>query len=101
MFISAHSIGVARWDAPGDPGRFQLKINGKPLETTFGTEGKDWQWQYGGEVSVDQKSVKLSLHDLTGFDGRCDAVYFTTNKQNVPPNAGKVLFPDGVVNCSV
>lgn len=82
---------VARWDAPGDPGRFQLKINGKPLETTFGTEGKDWQWQYGGEVSVDQKSVKLSLHDLTGFDGRCDAVYFTTNKQNVPPNAGKVL----------
>jgi len=30
---------VAHWNAPGQPGRFQLLVNGKPLETTFGTEG--------------------------------------------------------------
>ena len=28
---------VARWKAPGTPGRFQLLVNGKPLPTTFGT----------------------------------------------------------------
>lgn len=82
---------VARWDAPGDPGRFQLIVNGTPLKTTFGTEGKNWQWQYGGEVSVKNPKVSLAFNDLTGFDGRCDAIYFTTEKGNVPPNEGKIL----------
>src|SRR5687767_13182514 len=27
---------VARWKAPGEPGRFQLLVNGRPLEETFG-----------------------------------------------------------------
>ena len=26
------------------------------------------------------------MHDLTGFDGRCDAIYFTTKKGDVPPS---------------
>ena len=30
---------VATWNAKGSPGRFQLLVNGKPLSTTFGTEG--------------------------------------------------------------
>jgi len=30
---------VAPWKAPGAPGKFQLLIDGKPLETIFGTEG--------------------------------------------------------------
>ena len=36
---------VARWDAPGDPGRFHVLVNGQALSSTFGTEGKNWQWQ--------------------------------------------------------
>ena len=27
---------VARWEAPGQPGKFQLAVNGKPLSETFG-----------------------------------------------------------------
>ncbi len=27
---------VARWDAPGQPGKFQLRVDGKPLAETFG-----------------------------------------------------------------
>src|SRR5262245_47077477 len=30
---------VARWKAPGAPGKFQVMINGKPLSETFGTKG--------------------------------------------------------------
>ena len=41
---------VAPWNAPGAPGRFQLLVDGKPLETTFGTEGAKWHWQDGGVV---------------------------------------------------
>ena len=43
---------VAQWKAPGTPGRFQLLVNGRPLETTFGTEGANWHWQNGGTIQV-------------------------------------------------
>lgn len=42
---------VARWNAPGQPGRFQVLINGKAAPQTFGTEGADWHWQDGGKVT--------------------------------------------------
>ena len=32
---------VAPWKAPGSPGRFKVLVNGKPLATTFGTEGAE------------------------------------------------------------
>ncbi|WP_153556480.1 FAD-dependent oxidoreductase [Roseimaritima sediminicola] len=83
---------VARWDAQGDPGRFQILIDGKPLETTFGTEGKDWQWQSGGSVELAAGEVELTLRDLTGFDGRCDAIYLTTGDEP-PSNNSEILSP--------
>ena len=43
---------VAPWNAPGAPGRFQVLVDGVPLETTFGTEGDPWHWQDGGSVAV-------------------------------------------------
>ena len=43
---------VARWKAPGQPGRFQVLLNGQPLKVTFGTEGSDWFWQDGGTVEI-------------------------------------------------
>jgi hypothetical protein len=75
---------VARWQAPGTPGRFQLLVNGGPLPTTFGTEGAAWGWQNGGTVKVAAGEATLALHDLTGFDGRCDCVVFTTDEEPLP-----------------
>ncbi len=68
---------VARWQAPGTPGRFQLLVNDKPIPEKFGTTGAEWHWQAGGEVELTAGSNRLTLHDLTGFDGRCDAIAFT------------------------
>jgi hypothetical protein len=68
---------VARWNAPGQPGRFQLLVNGQPLTETFGTRGKDWFWHDGGTVEIPRRKVTLALHDLTGFEGRCDAIFLT------------------------
>lgn len=81
---------VARWGAPGSPGRFQLLINGVPLKTTFGSEGAEWHWQDGGTVEVTDRTVEIALHDQTGFDGRCDAIYLTQSNE-APPNADVIL----------
>src|SRR6185437_3485952 len=82
---------VARWNAPGQPGQFQLLLDGKPLATNFGTEGADWHWQAGGKVEISKTETMLALHDLTGFDGRCDAICFSKNPAFVPPNEPKAL----------
>jgi len=79
---------VAPWNAPGAPGKFQLLINGVPLGTIFGTEGAEWHWQSGGTVRITDRRTTLALHDLTGFEGRCDAIIFTTDTGYVPPNDG-------------
>ncbi len=76
---------VARWKAPGAPGKFQVLVDGKALAPTFGTEGARWEWQDGGVINVAKAEVSLTLHDLTGFEGRCDAIYFSQG--NTLPDA--------------
>ncbi len=82
---------VAPWKAPGAPGRFQLLVNGVPLGTIFGTEGADWHWQAGGTVQITKSRTTIALHDLTGFEGRCDAIVFTTDTGFTPPNDGEQI----------
>ena len=76
---------VAPWRVSGAPGKFQLLVNGRPLAAIFGTEGADWHWQDGGMVTV-KKINKLALHDLTGFEGRCEAILFCKDLDFVPTN---------------
>jgi hypothetical protein len=73
------------------PGRFQLLVNKKALIPVFGTEGEEWHWQYGGKVEISQYENEIRLHDLTGFEGRCDAVLFTTDPDLIPPDGGNEL----------
>lgn len=79
---------VAPWKAQGAPGRFQVLVNGAPLNAVFGTEGAAWHWQQGGSIQITNLQNTVSLHDLTGFEGRCDAIIFNNNMNFVPPNAG-------------
>ena len=74
------------WDAPG---RFRLIINGKELKTDLGTE-EGWGWQLAGSVFIKDTTVLVEIKDLTGFDGRCDAVYLSTVKVS-PPDDKKEL----------
>ena len=86
---------VARWEAEGAPGRFELHIDGEALEADFGTQLADWGWHDGGviERGADALELELALHDLTGFDGRCDAILFTQELEAVPPAGAEVLGP--------
>jgi hypothetical protein len=75
-----------KWEAPG---RFKITLDGEQLETVLGTN-ENWTWQYVGTKSLRNTSVALELNDLTGFDGRCDAIYLSTEKIP-PPEALKEL----------
>ena len=77
--------------AYGTPGKFQLFVNGTAQSTTFGTEGAEWHWQNGGIVEINEADTKLVLHDLTGFEGRCDAILFSKDANLIPPNSGKEM----------
>lgn len=70
---------VAPWNAPGAPGKFQLLVNGKAIPEIFGTKSATWHWHDGGVVQVG-KEASLALHDLTGFEGRCEAILFCKDK---------------------
>ncbi len=83
---------VARWDAPGTPGRFQVWIQGRPLPTEFGTRGADWCWHDGGVVELPAGELEIRLHDLTGFNGRCDAIWLGPPEAPAPPNSGRELW---------
>ncbi|HWH68511.1 MAG TPA: FAD-dependent oxidoreductase, partial [Candidatus Sulfotelmatobacter sp.] len=76
---------VAPWNKPGAPGKFQLLVDNKPLAAIFGTEGAAWHWQDGGVVKVG-RTASVALHDLTGFEGRCDAILFSKDVEFRPPN---------------
>ena len=81
---------VAPWRVPGAPGKFQILLNGRAVPVVFGTQGAEWHWQDGGMVAVERR-CRISLRDLTGFEGRCDALLFARDASFVPPNGLEAL----------
>jgi hypothetical protein len=84
-------VRTKNW-VPGEwkaPGRFKIAINGKELKQVLGTD-EGWNWQYAGAVSVKDTLVKIELRDLTGFDGRCDAIYLSTVKTEPPSDLNEL-----------
>ncbi|MDH4385762.1 MAG: FAD-dependent oxidoreductase, partial [Caulobacter sp.] len=72
------------WAAPHGPGRFTLSIQGVMLPADFGACGPDWRWESAGSISLHGGKAELVLHDLTGFDGRCDAIFLGRDGETPP-----------------
>ncbi|MEA3462532.1 MAG: FAD-dependent oxidoreductase, partial [Bacteroidota bacterium] len=73
--------------APGPwspPGQFNIWLDEEQLPKTMG-HYKSWGWNYAGKVRTKGGPVLLQLEDLTGFNGRCDAVYIS-NRYRAPTN---------------
>ena len=73
------------WKTKEAPGRFKVAVNGVVLDNELGM-GKQWDWEYAGSVEIKDKSNIVTLKDLTGFEGRCDAILFAKDKNVVIPN---------------
>ena len=79
------------WNAVWTPraaGRFQVLVNGVPLAGELGTGEAAWHWQKAGEIDLPAGTARLALHDLTGFNGRCDALWLgCASPQDAAPPA--------------
>ena len=78
------------WSTKEGPGMFQVKLGKKMLKAVLGAKGNAWGWQHAGSLKLDAGEIILSLHDLTGFEGRCDAI-FLTQEAVAPPDGGEEL----------
>lgn len=71
---------------PKGPGRFEVLIDDQ-YQQEFGSSGKEgWHWYDGGTFTLQAGNHQIALCDLTGFDGRCDAVFLTDDLTLQPPN---------------
>lgn len=90
LYVRTYNWTSPWYDGEG-PGKFNLRINDSQPLGSLGTQGKEWAWQYAGEMELPVGEVTLSLEDLTGFNGRCDALYFTTDLQGEPSEQAKLI----------
>lgn len=76
------------WVPGHHPGRFTLSLAGTTLEAEFGANDADWNWEYAGVVPLAAGPTSVVLSDLTGFDGRCEAIYLALDDVPPPDGAG-------------
>ena len=74
------------WLPEYHPGRFQVYVNDRPLETIYGEADQDaWTWVDSGVVRLNRGKNTISLHDLSGYFARCDAILFARDQEYTPP----------------
>ena len=78
---------VSPWFDGEGPGKFKVSADGVELSEVLGAYGNEWMWQYAGSFKAQSRNVRLSLNDLTGFDGRIDALYLTRDRYASLPSS--------------
>ncbi len=77
--------------ADGSPGQFRVRVNGRDVGDVLGGEGAEWHWQDAGAVDLPAGRATVALHDLAGFDGRCEAVLLAADAAWRPPEDAEKL----------
>ena len=94
------------WRLHPGAGTFNIVVNGEKLPNVIGGQGSgEWEWVKAGEVTLKVGENTVALHDLDGFDGRVDAIVFSTKgPSEFPPrdsllreSVGKTMPPYDVV----
>ena len=81
---------TAKWSTELGAGRFNLIVNGEKLSNLLGVQGKgEWLWVKVDDVTLKAGTNTLALHDVSGFDGRCDAICFSTDSSDDVDPAGR------------
>ena len=71
---------TAYWSAAPTPGIFEVFVDGVSAGI-FGNENSEWHWQKGLVIGLAAGEHSIVVHDLTGFDGRFDAVLITREQK--------------------
>lgn len=89
IYVSTYNW-TSPWYKGKGPGAFCVKINDKIVTDTLGVTGDRWLWQYAGKIKL-EGNVKIFLHDLSGFNGRVDAIYLSRKKEKMPQTYESML----------
>ena len=96
VFVWARTYNwTSPWSQKPGPGKFQIIINGATLPNILGNTGTAWEWQLAGSATLLKGTNHIALHDLTGFDGRCDAIALTRDKTRQQTTGPKPDRPAG------
>ncbi len=87
IWVRTKNWADGEWEAPG---RFRLLVNGEELEEILGSGEEKWRWQYAGRIAIKETPVIVELKDLTGFEGRCDAVFLSQVKKEPPETSDEL-----------
>ena len=80
-------VRAKNWIREHAPGKFAVSVNGVRAAHVFGAaDSEAWIWESAGEFDLPAGAVKLALHDLTGYFGRCDALLLTRDLEYTPPS---------------
>ncbi len=71
---------TAYWSSASTPGIFDVTIDDNNIGT-FGNQRSEWHWQPGGSIHLTKGEHAVVVHDLTGFDGRFDAILLTKSNR--------------------
>jgi len=74
-----------RLGRPTGAGAFELWVNGGKTGENLGLGVESWTWQPAGAVALKAGKTTLALRDLTGFNGRVDAILLSSDPAFVPP----------------
>ena len=79
-------VRTRNWLRPHNPGTFNLLVNGESNGVVLGAMPSDaWVWEIAGDYALEAGEVTLTLHDLTGYFGRCASILITNDFDYVPP----------------
>lgn len=78
----------------GGAGRFTLSVGGKRVGGELGNGAGQWHWEEAGTATLAAGRTSLALKDLTGFDGRVDAIFLSRGEGVKPPE--KCLLEDRI-----
>lgn len=68
------------WSDAPTPGVFEVFVDGQSVGV-FGNEKSEWHWQRGAKITLTEGNHTVVVKDLTGFDGRFDAILLTKSSR--------------------
>ncbi len=71
---------TAYWSEAPTPGIFEIFVDGQSAGV-FGNEKSEWHWQRGAKITLTEGNHTVVVKDLTGFDGRFDAILLTKSNR--------------------
>ncbi len=81
-------VRAKNWIKDHAPGQFTIAVGNATSQKVFGKANtEEWIWEQAGDFDLKEGRATVTIKDLTGYYGRCDAIILATNHDYTPPSA--------------